>query len=154
MKAKKSRKTKAEMVERAKAELDSIEMELDAAEEKSAKAEAPKPEKKAAKTAKKAPKKPEEKKKGGRPPMSAAEKAAAAKARKEARELEAKMAPVLMLQFAGSEKDLAAVTEAARADFKAGNKRTPLTALTLYIKPEDGMAYYVANGTVSGKVPL
>lgn len=178
MKAKKSKKTKADKINRAKIEIDAKEMSIiepekavtDTASVKPASAgtEAAKPEKtekkaekKPAKTAKKPAGKPAKKpadktaaKKGGRPAMTAEEKAAAAKARKAERELEAKMVPVLMLQFAGNEVDLAAVTEAVRADFKANNTRKALTALTLYIKPEDGAAYYVANGSISGKVML
>ena len=56
------------------------------------------------------------------------------------------------VEFAGSKINVDAVVEAAKADFKMNNKGTVKTA-ELYIKPEDGMAYYVING-VEGKVAL
>ncbi|MBE7004103.1 MAG: hypothetical protein E7425_07440 [Ruminococcaceae bacterium] len=142
MKGKKAKKIKAEKLDQAKLAMDTEEL---APVTEEAAAETPAPE---------AAKKSETAKKGGRPPMTAAEKAAAAKARKEAKALEASMVPTLKLQFAGSEVDLAAVTEAAKADFKSAHKRTPLTELTIYVKPEDGKAYYVANGFTEGIVEL
>lgn len=84
--------------------------------------------------------------------MTAAEKAAAAKARAEEKAKAASMVPTMLLQFAGKELDIAALTEAAKEDFKANNKRKLLTELTLYFKPEDGMVYYVANGSINGKI--
>ena len=83
-----------------------------------------------------------------------AEKAAAAKARAEEKAKAASMVPTMLLQFAGKELDIAALTEAAKEDFKANNKRKLLTELTLYFKPEDGMVYYVANGSINGKIPF
>ena len=44
------------------------------------------------------------------------------------------------------------MVEAAKADFSMNNSGA-VTDLKLYIKPEDGMAYYVING-VEGKVAL
>ena len=37
-------------------------------------------------------------------------------------------------------------------DFKANHKRTLLTELNLYLKPEESTIYYVANGAIQGKV--
>ena len=135
----KSKKIKAEKLDQAKAAIDAQELAAEdeaesvVASEESAEAAAPK-------------------RKGGRRPMSEAEKAEAAKARAEAKAKEAGMTPELYLQFNGGEVDLAALVESAKADFKSTRKRTPLTELKLYIKPEDGAAYYVANGSVEGKV--
>ena len=42
--------------------------------------------------------------------------------------------------------------EKAKADFKAQNKGA-IRSCKLYIKPEDGAAYYVINGK-SGKIDL
>jgi hypothetical protein len=47
-----------------------------------------------------------------------------------------------------------ALVEAAKADFKASHKRVLITALKLYLKPEDGVAYYVINENESGKIPM
>ena len=66
-----------------------------------------------------------EKKRPGRKPMTPEEKAAAAKARAE---------------------------EKAKADFHAAKKRTLVTGLKLYIKPEEHIAYYVINGEHEGKI--
>jgi len=49
------------------------------------------------------------------------------------------------LQISGNEIDVAAVAEACKADYKAKGHRTP-KAVTVYIKPEEGVAYYTVNG--------
>ena len=56
------------------------------------------------------------------------------------------------VEFSGSKTSVDAVVEAAKADFKMNNKGA-IKNTELYIKPEDGMAYYVING-VEGKVAL
>lgn len=58
-----------------------------------------------------------------------------------------------VVQFAGSEYTAENILAAAKADYKAANKEA-VKDITLYIKPEDGAAYYVVNGKVSGKVSL
>lgn len=92
------------------------------------------------------------KKRGGRKPMTAEEKAAAAKLRAEQKAKAANLTPTLILQYQGAEIDTAALIEAARADFKAKKKRTLLTDLKLYLKPEERAAYYVANENIDGKI--
>lgn len=57
------------------------------------------------------------------------------------------------VQCLGKEYDVAAVTEACKADFKAKNKGT-VKSISVYIKPEESAAYYVVNGDVSDKVEL
>lgn len=48
--------------------------------------------------------------------------------------------------------DVKAPVQAAKDDFKANHKRNLLTKLSLYLKPEESTLYYVANGSVEGKV--
>lgn len=59
----------------------------------------------------------------------------------------------VVLQYAGAEVKMADVLEAAKKDF-AKNNTVALKTITLYVKPEDGAAYYVANGDITGKVNL
>ena len=84
--------------------------------------------------------------------MSEAEKAIAAQKRAEEKAKADSLVPVLLLQYQGDETDTAALIEAAKADFKAGHKRTLITDLKLYLKPEEQMAYYVVNGAISGSI--
>ncbi len=95
----------------------------------------------------------EVKKKPGKPPMTPEEKEAAAKARAAEKEKAANLKPELLIQYQGAETDIAALVEAVKADFHQAKKRTLITALTLYIKPEEHMAYYVVNGSYEGKIP-
>ena len=50
------------------------------------------------------------------------------------------------------ESEILAKVERAYVD--AGNKLTSMKSLQLYIKPEDGAAYYVINADFTGKVDL
>lgn len=94
------------------------------------------------------------KKKPGRRPMSAKEKAAAAKLRAAEKEKAANMKPEIVVQYQGGEMDVAALVETAKADFHSVKKRALVTALKLYIKPEEGAAYYVINEDYNGKIML
>lgn len=91
-------------------------------------------------------------KRGGRKPMTAEEKAAAAKARAESKAKADNLKPTVIVQFQGSEVDLDTLVEAAKADFRQAKKRTPITDLKLYVKPEERMAYYVVNEKHNGSV--
>ncbi len=147
-KAKKSKKVKSDKLEQAKMSLDAAELEaqaapVPAAEKSAAVKKAP---------AKKTPAKKAAAKKPGRKPMTAAEKAENAKARAEAKQKAANMTPTLTLQYGGRDVNVRALVQAAKDEFKAQHKRTPLTELDLYLKPEDGALYYVANGKTAGKV--
>ena len=95
---------------------------------------------------------PESKKKGGRKPMTAEEKAVAAQARAEIKAKADSLKPTVILQFQGSEVDLDTLVEAAKADFRQEKKRTPITDLKLYVKPEERVAYYVVNEKFNGSV--
>ena len=90
------------------------------------------------------------KRRGGRKPMTAEEKAAAAKARAELKAKADGLKPTVIVQFQGAEVDMDTLVEAAKADFR--QKRTPITDLKLYVKPEERMAYYVANEKHNGSV--
>ena len=94
------------------------------------------------------------KRKPGRRPMTAEEKETAAKARAEEIEKAKNLRPELFLQYQDSSLDLTDLVEVVKADFRKTKKRTLVTDLKLYIKPEDHMAYYVINETFEGKVPL
>ena len=91
-------------------------------------------------------------KKPGRKPMTAEEKVASAKAREEAKAKAEKMVPEMMLQYAGTEQNISALVDFVKEDFKKNHKRTLLTELKLYIKPEDSAVYYVANGSFTGQI--
>ena len=92
------------------------------------------------------------KRRGGRKPMTAEEKAAAAKARAESKAKANSLKPTIIVQFQGAEVDMDTLVEAAKADFRQTKKRTPITDLKLYVKPEERMAYYVANEKHNGSV--
>ena len=48
--------------------------------------------------------------------------------------------------------DLDTLVEAAKANFRQVKKRTPITDLKLYVKPEERMVYYVVNEKFNGSV--
>lgn len=92
------------------------------------------------------------KKRPGRKPMSAAEKAAAAKVRAEEKAKADSLKPEVFVQFQESETTIDALIEAAKADFRKTKKRTLITAMKLYVKPEEKMAYYVINEDYKGEI--
>jgi len=98
------------------------------------------------------PETPRVKRKPGRKPMTPAEREAAAKLRATEKEKSAHLKPELFLQYQDGETDMNALVEAAKADFHKGKKRTLVTALKLYVKPEEHTAYYVVNGSYTGKI--
>lgn len=92
------------------------------------------------------------KKKPGRKPMTAEEKEAAAKIRAEEKAKADNLKPEIFVQFQEDETSIDALVEAVKADFHTTKKRTRITAMKLYVKPEDRMAYYVVNEDFTGKV--
>ena len=94
----------------------------------------------------------EVKKKAGRKPMTAAEKEAAAKARAKEKVKAENLKPEFIVQYQGTDTDLAALAEAAKADFRQTKKRTLITELKLYVKPEEHTVYYVINGDCTGSI--
>ena len=93
------------------------------------------------------------KRKPGRQPMTDEEKEAAAKVRAEEKERAENLKPEIVVQYQGGEIDMAALVEAAKVDFHKEKKRTLVTSLKLYVKPEEHMAYYVIDGSHEGKIP-
>ena len=92
--------------------------------------------------------------KPGRKPMTEKEKADAAKKRAEVKAKAQNMKAVVYVQYQESEAEVEALVEAAKADFRTKRKRTPITELKLYVKPEERAAYYVINGNedFAGKI--
>ena len=76
--------------------------------------------------------------------------AKATKAKKETvkKAVEAEIKDEVFVQFAGVEVNVEAVVAAAKADYKAKGHRTPKT-VSVYIKPEEGVAYYTVKGVGS-----
>lgn len=60
--------------------------------------------------------------------------------------------PVLIAQGGGQEYDITDIVERAKADYKATHK-VGIHSCKVYIKADDGMAYYVINQT-EGKFSL
>ena len=91
-------------------------------------------------------------KKRGRRPMTEEEKAAAATARAAEKEKAEKLIPDIFLQYQDCDMSMAELAEIAKADFRKEKKRTLITDLKLYVKPEERTAYYVINSPYNGKV--
>ena len=72
--------------------------------------------------------------------------------RKSAAEKTAPSADSVFVQYQNTETDVNALLEQARASFRETKKRTKITELKLYVKPEERAAYYVINGTFEGKL--
>ena len=84
--------------------------------------------------------------------QKAAERAAAKAARKEVKKLTLKET---YIQFAGQEYKESEILDKVEAAYKeAGHRVSSIKSMELYVKPEDGAAYYVINGKFSGKVDL
>ena len=96
--------------------------------------------------------KPEVKKRTGRKPMTEAEKEAAAKVRAQEKAMAENLKPEFIVQYQGTDVDLTALAEAAKADFHQTKKRTLVTDLKLYVKPEEHTVYYVVNGSFTGSI--
>lgn len=60
--------------------------------------------------------------------------------------------PKLVLQYQGAEVDMTTLADAAQADFHKENGNILVTDLKLYVKPEDGTAYYVINEEFKGQI--
>lgn len=84
--------------------------------------------------------------------MTPEEKAAAAEARAAEKAKASQLKPEIIVQFQGDEFSMDTLVEAAKADFHATKKRTLVTDLKLYVKPEEHAAYYVMNGKFEGKI--
>ena len=59
------------------------------------------------------------------------------------------------IQVAGNEyKETEILKKVEESFLAAGHKITSMKSLQLYVKPEDGAAYYVVNGEITGRVDL
>ena len=94
----------------------------------------------------------EVKKKTGRKPMTAEEKEAAAKARAQEKAKAENLKPEFIVQYQGTDVELATLAEAVKADFRQAKKRTLITEMKLYVKPEEHTVYYVINGDHTGSI--
>lgn len=67
----------------------------------------------------------------------------------------AKTKQQLILQFNGQDTDLTAIEANVKQIWKdAGKKVTDIASLDIYVKPEEGKAYYVINKDVEGAIDL
>lgn len=94
----------------------------------------------------------DEKKKGGRPKWTEEQRQAAAAAQAERKKKADSMKPELIIQYAGADITIADIEAAAIADFRQTKKRTSITDMKVYIKPEEHTAYYVINEKHTGSV--
>ena len=94
------------------------------------------------------------KRRPGRQPMTDEQKAAAAKARAVEKEKADNLKPELFVQYQGGEVDMSSLVEAAKADFHKTRKRTLVTDMKIYFKPEEQAAYYVINEDYEGKIVI
>jgi hypothetical protein len=90
--------------------------------------------------------------KAGRKAMSPEEKEAAAKARALEKEKALNMRPEIFVQYQGGEIGMDALVDAVKASFREEKKRTRITSLKMYVKPEEHTVYYVVNESFEGKV--
>lgn len=60
--------------------------------------------------------------------------------------------PEIVVQYSGAEIEASTLTDAAVTQFRAAKKRARIKDIKLYIKPEEHAAYFVINGSFSGKV--
>lgn len=96
----------------------------------------------------------EEKKRPGRKPRSPEEKAAI-KMKKDVEKAKGPdFQPVITLQFQGGEITTEAIMDAVIMDFRSVKQRTKINKLDIYVKPEDGAAYYVADNGFTGSIKL
>lgn len=88
----------------------------------------------------------------GRRPMTAEEKKEAAKLRAAEKEKANNLKAEIFVQFRESDISIDGLVEAAKADFHKTKKRTLVTTMQLYVKPEEHIAYYVINGNYKGSI--
>lgn len=67
----------------------------------------------------------------------------------------AKIKQQTILQFDGNDYDVSAIEANVKASWKdAGKKLSDIETLDIYVKPQEGKAYYVVNKTIEGSVDL
>ena len=83
-----------------------------------------------------------------KPVADAAKKAAAGAAKK------AVMKPEVYVQFGGKETLTSDLVNDAKTAYKAAGNRAAVRTLRVYVKPEEGCAYFVINDEFQGKIEL
>ena len=59
------------------------------------------------------------------------------------------------VEVGSSKYDIEKITKNVNADFAKKNKGVTLKNIDIYVKPEDGKAYYVANGgKITGDIAI
>ena len=62
---------------------------------------------------------------------------------------------LVMIQFGGQEWDAAALVAKAKEAYEAqGHRASGIKSFSLYVKPEEGKAYYVVNDKTTGDIDL
>ena len=89
---------------------------------------------------------------GGRKPMTPEQKAEAARIRAERKQMAENLKPEIFVQFQETQADINELIDRAKAAFKSEKKRTRITDMKLYVKPEERAAYYVINEKSEGKI--
>ena len=101
------------------------------------------------------------KKRPGRKPMTPEQKEAARKAREEKKKLEKQeeqrklaegLQPEIYVQYQQTEANVTELIQVAKDEFHKEKKRTHVTSMKLYVKPEERTVYYVINDSAEGKV--
>ena len=65
------------------------------------------------------------------------------------------VAPQIVVQYDGNESTVDSVVEKITAEYVSeGHRASSIKNLKVYLKPEDGLAYYVINEKVAGSVTL
>lgn len=62
--------------------------------------------------------------------------------------------PQVYLQYDGNQVDIEAIVTNAKAEFKAEKGRVAVKSCQVYLKPQEGAAYYVINDDFTGKIAL
>lgn len=83
-----------------------------------------------------------------KPVTEAAKKAAGDVAKK------VPMKPEVYVQFGGRETLTTDLVKDAKAAYKAAGNRAAVRTLRIYVKPEEGAAYFVINDEFQGKIEL
>jgi len=67
----------------------------------------------------------------------------------------AKIKEQMILQFDGRDMQIDALSAQIKAAWKeAGNKLADIQTLDIYVKPQEGKAYYVINKAIEGVIDL
>lgn len=65
------------------------------------------------------------------------------------------VAPQIVVQYDGNESTVDAIVEKVTSEYVSeGHRASSIKDLKVYLKPEDGLAYYVINEKVAGSVSL